>query len=181
MGVSPAMALTSMPSVSRPSSSTLVNLVGTSCQAWWLTPVPMPKTRSPPRNAAVTVDGVTPVGVAGDGAGNGPQQADENRDVGGRDPVVAAFDEIAQVEENGDRPGANGDVGEHGMEGMAQPGAVHERLERSAGVAEEFVAAGDNLLEEIGDRLQPALLVDETVDDVIEHRRLLSSAAARRK
>src|SRR5438132_589069 len=44
-------------------------------------------------------------------------------------------------------------------------------------LAEQFVAARDNLLEEIGDRLQPALPVNETVDDVIEHRRLLSSAA----
>src|SRR5882762_8808038 len=125
-------------------------------------------------HAALAVEGVTPVGVAGDSAGDGPQKADEDRDVGGRDPAVAAFDEIAQVEENGDRPGADGDVGEHGMERMAQPGAVHERLERSAGVAEELVAARNNLLEDIGDRLQPALAVDESVYDVIEHRRLLS-------
>src|SRR5438128_1695358 len=132
-------------------------------------------------HAALAVDGVTPVGVAGDGAGNGPQQADENRDVGGRDPAVAAFAEIAQVEESGDRPGPNRYVGEDGMERMAQPGAMHERLERSPWIAEQLVAARNNLLEEIGDRLQPALALDESVHDVIEHRRLLSSAAARRK
>src|ERR1700730_14137309 len=65
------------------------------------------------------------------------------------------------------------------MERMAEPCAVHERLERVAGFAEDFVAARDNLLKEIGDRLQPALPVDETVNDVIEHRRLLSPGQAR--
>jgi hypothetical protein len=60
------------------------------------------------------------------------------------------------------------------MEGMTEPGAVHERLEVSPGFAEKFVTARDNFLKEVGDGLQPALLVDETVDDVIEHRLLLS-------
>jgi hypothetical protein len=90
---------------------------------------------------------------------------------------VAPFDDIGEVEDDRDRPGPDGDVGEDGMEGMTEPGAVHERLEVSSGFAEKFVTARDNLLKEVGDRLQPALLVDETANDVIEHRRLLSKSA----
>ena len=53
---------------------------------------------------------------------------------------------------------------------MAQPGAVHERLQRVARRAEQFVEATDDFLQEIRDRFQPALPVDETVDGVTQHR-----------
>jgi hypothetical protein len=57
---------------------------------------------------------------------------------------------------------------------MAEPGAVDEGLEIMPGLTEQLVGPRDDFLEEIGDRLEPALPVDETVNDVIEHPRLLS-------
>src|SRR5690242_12917258 len=54
---------------------------------------------------------------------------------------------------------------------MAEPGAMHERFQGVTRLPQQLVTAADDLLEEIGDRLQPALLFDETVDDVIEHGR----------
>jgi len=87
---------------------------------------------------------------------------------------MAAFDEVAEVEQNGNCPRAYGNIGEDRVQRMTQPGAVSQGLEVAPWFAEQFVGATDNLLKEIGDRLEPALPVDETVDDVIEHRRLLS-------
>src|SRR5256714_5714394 len=92
---------------------------------------------------------------------------------------MAAFDEVTEVEQNGDRPGTYGNIGEDRMKGMTRPGAVSQGLEVAPWFAEQLVGATDNLLKEIGDRLEPALPVDETVDDVVEHRRLLSEYAAR--
>jgi len=47
---------------------------------------------------------------------------------------------------------------------------MHEGLERAPRIAEEFVGAADDLLKEIGHRLQPALPVDESVYDRVEQR-----------
>src|SRR6202011_343874 len=49
------------------------------------------------------------------------------------------------------------------------------------GRPKQLVGAPDDLLEEIGDRLQPLLLVDEAVDDVIERGRSPFPSQAVRK
>src|SRR2546423_14146307 len=87
---------------------------------------------------------------------------------------MAAFDEVTEVEQNGDRPGTYGNIGEDRMQRMTQPGAVSQGLEIAPWFAEQLVGATDNLLKEVGDRLEPALPVDESADAVIEHRPLLS-------
>ena len=128
---------------------------------------------------ALPIDGLVPVGVAGHRGAERGQQTDEDRDVGGRDPTVASSDDVAEVEEDRDGPGADGDVRQDGVERMTEPGAVEKGLEGMAGTAESLVKATDQLLEDVGHGLQPALPVDEAVDDVIEHARLLSSGRAR--
>src|SRR5438552_16598436 len=92
---------------------------------------------------------------------------------------MAAFDEVAEVEQNGNRPRADGNIGEDRMKRMTQPGAVSQGLEVAPWVTEQFVGAANNLLKEISDRLEPTLPIDETVDDVIQHRRLLSEYGGR--
>src|SRR5438874_5494104 len=87
---------------------------------------------------------------------------------------MAAFDEVAEVEQNGNRPRADGNIGEDRMKRMTQPGAVSQGLEVAPWFAEQFVGAVNNPLKEIGDQLEPTLPIDEPVDDVIQHRRLLS-------
>ena len=64
-------------------------------------------------------------------------------------------------------------------EADAQPGAVSQGLEVAPWFAEQFVGAANNPLKEIGDRLEPTLPIDEPVDDVIQHRRLLSEYGGR--
>ena len=90
-------------------------------------------------------------------------------------------EEIDDVEDDRQGPGTNRDIGDDRVERVAQPGAVNEGLEVSSGFAEQFVGATDDLLKEIGDRLEPSLAVDKAVDDVIEQRRLLSEDGDRRK
>src|SRR5438067_10236448 len=94
---------------------------------------------------------------------------------------MAAFDEVAEVEQNGNRPRADGNIGEDRMKRMTQRGAVSQGLEVAPWFAEQFVGAANNPLKEIGDRLEPTLPIDEPVDDVIQHRRLLSEYGGARQ
>src|SRR5439155_1148895 len=121
-------------------------------------------------NATLTVDRLVPVGISGDGRAESGENTDENGDVGRRAPPLTAIEEIDDVEEDGERPGSERDVGDDGMERMAQPGAVHEGLQPVTRGTEHFIEATNHFLQEIGDRFQPALPVDKTVDGVTQHR-----------
>src|SRR5437588_9453119 len=52
---------------------------------------------------------------------------------------------------------------------MPQPGAVVERLQRRAGRAKRLVCTADDLLQEVGYRLQPTLSIDDAIHDRVEH------------
>jgi len=84
----------------------------------------------------LAVDGLVPVRISRDGRAEGGHDTDEDRHVGRGAPALAPIEEIDEVEEDRERPGAEWDVGDDGMKRMAQPGTVHERLQPVAGRAE---------------------------------------------
>src|SRR5437879_4513635 len=104
-------------------------------------------------DSPLATEGIAPVGEAGEGRSKRPQKTDENRYVGRGDPAVRPSEEVDDVEQDGERPGANRDIGEDRMKRMTQPGAVSQRLEVAPWFAEQFVGTANNLLKEIGDRL----------------------------
>ncbi len=130
-------------------------------------------------DSALPLECVAPVGVTGDGRADRPQKAHEDGHVRRRDPAMGPPEEIDDVEEDRERPGPDRNIGEDRVKRMAEPGAVDEGLEIMPGLTEHFVCPRDDFLEGIGDRLEPALPVDELVNDVIDHRRLLCECGAR--
>jgi hypothetical protein len=74
---------------------------------------------------AIFGGGVLPVGRARHGSADGAHQSDADRHVGGS--IVAGSGVAAQqIEDAGDRPGAERDVSEDGMQRVTQPGPVEE-------------------------------------------------------
>src|ERR671935_225067 len=117
-----------------------------------------------------------PVGIARDCCTERSEDSDEDRQVGGSAPGRRPIEDIDDVEKDGQRPRTQRDIRDHRMKWMPEPGPVDEGFDGVSGPAHDLVGAPDELLGEIGDWLQPALLIDEPVDDMTQHTVLLSQS-----
>ena len=107
-------------------------------------------------DAAILRDGVLPVGDAGDGGADGADEADADRCVGGQiaTPITIGPGEI---EDGGNRPRAQRDIGEHRMNRVTEPGAVKDITNATAGLPAGLVDRDDCALQSVRDGLEPVL------------------------
>jgi hypothetical protein len=82
------------------------------------------------------VRGVGPVGKTRQDRAGGTGQADGERGV--RPGVRGTAAKFERVEHGGDRPGADGHVGDHGVQRMPQRAAMQEVLDGNTSLGEEF-------------------------------------------
>jgi hypothetical protein len=127
-------------------------------------------------DATFAVDRLVPVGIARDCCTERSEDSDEDRQVGGSAPGRRPIEDIDDVEKDGQRPRTQRDIRDHRMKWMPEPGPVDEGFDGVSGPAHDLVGAPDELLGEIGDWLQPALLIDEPIDDMTQHTVLLSQS-----
>ena len=121
---------------------------------------------------SLLADGARPVGQTGRGGGKGGDQAERHKRV--RRPAAPAAAD--QVENEGAGPAADGQVGEHGMQGVAEPGAAQPVLQRPLG--DGF---GDFLGERLGHLVEPfgpAHPLDDLFHATRRHLMLVPAVAA---
>src|SRR5207237_4255780 len=106
-------------------------------------------------DTTLTVDGLVPIGISGNSRAEGGHDTNEDRHVCRGAPALALIEEIDDVEEDGERPGAQRDVGDDGMQRMAHPGPGDEGLRPMAGRAEQLLEAATRFWRETSDRPQP--------------------------
>ena len=70
-------------------------------------------------DAPLAIDGLIPVGVASDRRAERAEDAHEDRQVGGGNPGLAAVEEVDDVEQHRQRPGANRNVRDHRVKWVA--------------------------------------------------------------
>jgi hypothetical protein len=132
--------------------------------------------------------GVLPVRETGERGADGAHDADEDRIVGaparGALPWPSAAAGIERVEDERGRPGAEGHVGEGGMQRVAEPRAVQEILHGSAGVPAGLEGGCDRPLQGVLDRGHPLLSFDplrcalgEPGQPRVTHRQFLLAGA----